>query len=1021
MARWKNCTIYREADYYDGDLQVILDGKPQENLFRRSSYTLRLDLNPHTIKVKFPGFLGTSVTLHAPAGDDDVYYDLGVLENQQIMTHRWGESGESWWAVTWPAPAADLRSIGFDLNKFRSELDFLLNPASGKLYHQMKSRGITEVWVNPNGGGVFFKQLGDDYALERIYYNEIGDAAHTTELQQIWIRREGEAKLIRQFIRDYMQNRYPGLEFVGNDTIRLTAAAPSAAPKTGGDRKLTIRRTPENPSVPVTFHIDLQKAGDVAAGNEYTVTLKDSAAHELLFANYGSDFKKYKLPEGNEPVTLEIGVEADGKVSLRRGVSKWIIGKDGKNIIMPWYSGNKLIRELRSIFRVNMPLYRELYEKDMYLRFAAEKFGIYFWDGEKCAYLFSYKDIVWDWDGQDIYVDSEADFAQLMQFIGQVLNSDACPGLCTVLPNSPLIRKDPESAVRPSVMTSAGEESETTRLIKECIKETLSLSGGKVFEMLLSGKADHIEVSVLLEEVDLSAHYAGADEFDYDDVLTVKYGLECDRIFQDMEKLPTIKAEEMYYTLDEHWERMQLMDRIRDMINDETTFGLYMEEDRIYLDPEVRKRPEYPDVNDSMTTSLLWILVNNEFGEETEFEERIKTHPTTCYLSAEEDRIRITVMEESEGGNTRIVEFPYAECTYDKFPEGVGWETLEIALWQNRYERLTRQEDRAELEDYLMFFIGGIPHVIVEGNSFRSRREGEELIEVEQTLTAKVISQGAAKLFDLNGRFVDILRHSNIAYCQIAVYNDYIKFFFIDSETDEIAESIKYDYNQLADEDFLSGEGCFSRLTCQYETDQLAECIGKSVCQLPYFTCSEYSEGIPNYSNIYLNKELVPMLYVPYVPAKSEEPETSAMPEAVEVPEVPEAETANESKTVETADFAEAEPESAVEPAEEHGPAFSVHASPTTWAMVAAMNLQFADGGGLNRYMKDGGFSGADMTTSAYEIGIGFWKNGACTTRLSMQYAQFNKGIPGEFKSLSEDDQQILQAVIRTAVPYFDV
>ena len=111
------------------------------------------------------------------------------------------------------------------------------------------------------------------------------------------------------------------------------------------------------------------------------------------------------------------------------------------------------------------------------------------------------------------------------------------------------------------------------------------------------------------------------DEYEYDDVLTVQYGLECDRIFRDMEKLPQVGAEELYYYLDEAWERNLLMDSIRAMINDETTFGVYMEEDRIYLDPEVRKRPEHPDVFDSMTSSLLWIQLNNEFGEETDFED----------------------------------------------------------------------------------------------------------------------------------------------------------------------------------------------------------------------------------------------------------------------------------------------------------------------------------------------------------------------------------------------------------------
>ena len=160
-----------------------------------------------------------------------------------------------------------------------------------------------------------------------------------------------------------------------------------------------------------------------------------------------------------------------------------------------------------------------------------------------------------------------------------------------------------------------------------------------------------------------------------------------------------------------------------------------------------------------------------------------------------------------------------------------------------------------------------------------------------------------------------------------------------------------------------------------------------------------------NYARIYLNRDMVPVIDEAFMPASDE---TDVPEEHVEI------EIAAEPELEVTPD---PEPEKAID----NGPAFSVHASPTTWAIVAALNLQFAEGGGLNRYMKDGGFSGADMSTSAWEIGIGFWKNGSCTTRLSIQYVHFNKGIPGEFKSLSEDDQQTLQAVIRTAVPYFDI
>ena len=1048
MSNWRYVNIHREADYYDGDLLVTVDGSVMEPLKRRSRYSLRLDYNIHTIKVRMPGFLGASVTLNVPraSGDIfDVYFDLGVLENQQIMTRRWGESSEAWRSVTWPAPAADLRSMGFDLNRFREELDYLLNPTNGKLYHKMKNSGISQVTVKPDGGGVFFNKLGENDFLERIYYNEIGDMAHTTDLQQIWVRREEEYNLIRQFIRDYMQNRYPGLKFLGRDMITLTSAAPanSSAEKPGsssssGSRNLTIRRTPENHAHPVKFYIGLQEVGNVSAGNSYTVGLKDHDAHELMFiATNTSEMKTYPLPAGSDTVDLEISVSQDGKVSIYRGVSRWIVDKDGKNIIMPWFNGNKLIRELRSLFRpVIGILYKILYEKDIYLRFSAEKYGIYFWNDKKCEFLISYRDIVWNDNGQEIYVDSDVDYAQLMQFMGQVLNSDTCPGLCTILPASPLIRKDPASAVRPSVMTSEGKESETTRLVKERIKEDFSIAGGKLFEMLLSGKVDHIEVNVLREEVDLSAHYTGTDEYDYEDALIVKYGLECDRIFRNLETLPQIMPEECYYSLDEVWERNLLMERIRAMINDETTFGVYMKDDRIYLNPEAAAVPECLDMNNSMTASLLWILLNNEFGEGTDFEGRIQTHPTTCYLKAEEDRLRITVMEESEGGNTRIVEFPYAECTYDKFPEGLGWETLHMELWQNRFKQLEREEDRAELEDYLMFFVGCIPHVIVEGNSFRSRRPGEELIDVDQTLTAKVMSQKTVKLFDLNGKFVDILRHSNISRCQIAVYHDYINFLFVDT-MDETIDKCTYEFTELADADFLSGEGCFSRLTCLVETDQLSAYLGKAVCRLPYFQCGYYPMGEPNYGDIYLNREMVPVLDEAYhaeeitEPAKSESPAKSEEPELPDIPEVPEIpEVSVPPEIAETPAFsdvpevtAESEPKAVPEPepVDDNGPAFSVHASPTTWAIVAAMNLQFAEGGGLNRYMKDGGFSGADMSTSAWEIGIGFWKNGSCTTRLSIQYVHFNKGIPGEFKSLSDDDQQTLQAVIRTAVPYFDI
>lgn len=1013
MSRWRYFTIYREADYYDGDLQVIVDGANQENIHHRSRYALRLDLNAHTIKVKFPGFLGASVTLRAPAGDDDVYYDLGVNQNQEIMARGWGETNPAYHAMIWPAPASSLQELGIVPAKLREELKILLNSANGSLYRKMRDSSINNVIVKADGGAIFFKTMTGDNTLERIYYNEIGDDSVTSDVQHVWIRREGEAKLIRQFICDFVErSNYPGLHMYSDMLTMDTSVSAQQNYGTSGSsnstRKVVLTRTPENNDVAIEMYHGHTKLGTLQKPGQYTLQLTPQytqhgnfSMDELTFIETKSyTSKKFVIMEGNEDINLEVEFSNSGFISLRSKVKRWHVTPDGQSIFVSWVNPEKLIRELkRQLYPVSGYVYKYIYEKDAYLLPKFSLGDIIIEDNGTFVSYIGAKNYAWGFegDGTGISVNSEDDAEEIMSIIRKFVNSDACPGLRTVTPTSNLICKDTSSAVKPSVFTPTGEEAETTKRVKAAIKESFSISGGKLFELLLSGKADHIEVGVLREMVELSAHYAGTDEFDYDDVLTVNFAQEYEKVWGDKEITSKLRGDDLYTVLEEAWERNYLMDIIRNLINDEATFGVYMKDDRIYIDPEALKKPEYPDVNDSMTTSLLWIMVNNEFGEETDFEERIKEHPATCYLTAEEDKVRITVMEESDGGQTRTVEFPYAECTYDKFPEGIGWENLSMELWKNRYERLAREEDRTELEDYLMYFIGCIPHVIVEGNSFRSRRSGEELIEVEQTLTAKVMGQNAAKLFDLNGQFVDILRHSDIDYCQIAVYNDYIKFLFIDRETDEIAESIKYDYNQLADVDFLSGEGCFSRLTCQYETDQLAECIGKAVCQLPYFRCGEYSVGTPNYSDIYINHDVVPGLETAYASVKSGEPEGKVTLKVTE-----------ESKPSE-------------DDVIDNGPSFSIHASPTTWAIVAAMNLQFAEGGGLNCYMHDGGFSGADMITSAYEIGIGFWKNGECSTRLFMQYTQFNKGIPGEFKCLGEGDQQILQSVIRTAVPYFDI
>ena len=302
------------------------------------------------------------------------------------------------------------------------------------------------------------------------------------------------------------------------------------------------------------------------------------------------------------------------------------------------------------------------------------------------------------------------------------------------------------------------------------------------------------------------------------------------------------------------------------------------------------EQPEHPDMYNSLTSRGVWSALYHTFGEGS-FVNVVKNIPVTCLVTAEREAVRVIMMMEDEeqikelgGMEIPSFEYNYAKCTQQQFRESLEMgETVTPEKMQNNFTLLEHEEDRAELTDYLMMFIEAIPHVIVEGNTFRSRRPGEEILEIDQTLTAKVMSHKMVQLFERDGEIMDILRRKNIEYCLIASYNEYLKIIFVDTDG-ETNHTIRYDFSDLVDADFLEGEGCFSRLTCAYERDALDEYLGRAVCDMPYFRPCVTASGEEMFCYIYLNKDIVSEMDDDIVPPAEEEPEVPEAPAEAEVP-----------------------------------------------------------------------------------------------------------------------------------------
>lgn len=578
-------------------------------------------------------------------------------------------------------------------------------------------------------------------------------------------------------------------------------------------------------------------------------------------------------------------------------------------------------------------------------------------------------------------LESDEEQETLQQILEEFIKSDQCPGITMI---------NDEICLEPGYGIDIADSATTSFLRGDYLKSLFG-NRGILCDALMSPveAAEYIDVAVGFKGVSFNGHYPGMKKGEVKTLYTILLeDVNTETVLMAAEQMKGVRGMgPVYHSLETQQQRDDVLDIIREFINDDLVYA-QMKGSRITVNPEVNKRPAHPNMDHSLTSALLWHIMLTRFGENSDFAKKTKKTPAACFVTAEADRLRVNIMYEDEAGTTEVFEVPYTDCTANELPE--TYDALKLRDWQNRFERLDDPADQKELVDYLMWMMDVFPHIIIEGNSFRSRRSNEEIIEVGQTLTGQMMARKVVKLFDLDGEFIHILRHSNISFCHIAGYKDYLAFIFNDQDGN-VVKTIYHDFSELVDEDFLSGEDCFDHLTCGYEKDELSYFLGSAVGKLPYMRTR--SEEHLDSNILFINQDMVPMLSEPYLPdpAKFEEPNTADIPAISEVPE-----TSAE-------------------------PAWSVETSATTKAVIADLMKQFGPGGGMPQFMKDMGLSRTELMTGSSEIVIGFWRGDACTSRISMQYAQYALGEDGAYQVLSEEDQKKLQNFILTAVPYFSV
>ena len=832
-------------------------------------------------------------------------------------------------------------------------------------------------------------------------------------------------------------------------------------------RKLTIHRDSACPKFYLRVnvgHIPLHLLGrSLGAGDSVSFHI-DTLEHDLELTPHGftdGTLKKVTVPAGDADIDVFVTVTKEKQVIIKESIagSKKAETSGGtskveKNFLPGGLSDAKLKNVLNRLLKENgAPLYDNLVKQNKFgptlLRVevgtSAVSFNLKVENGFQTVCTLVYSDFAEEAytnnrRGQ-LTLSSQEERDSVLQFIRDFVCSynsirEATLFLC-MKGKDIYLEEEYAFNLRQHLLerTEYIYGSSTTYLLKMKLKELLDPENGKIYQWLKHSEFDCVRFGAVDDCIVFEAHFLNSDQPIIEELF-----------YKDINRSTGVDTVNPFDYLETGEKERLLNEILRDFIDSDLCPGVYIEDDEIRLEPgfgydtslagegpdpvvepepiveaepfpeepETPAKPEHPDIFDSLTSRGVWSALYHTFGEGS-FVNVVKNIPVTCLVTAERDAVRVVMMMEDEkqlkelgGMEIPTFEYNYSKCTQKQFQESLEMgETITADKLQNNFDVLEHEEDRAELIDYLMMFIEAIPHVIVEGNTFRSRRPGEEIIEIEQTLTAKVMSHKMVQLFELDGEIMDILRRKNIRYCLIGSYNEYLKIIFVDTD-DETIHTIRYDFSDLVDADFLEGEGCFSRLTCGYERDALEAYLGKAVCDMPYFRPGITASGEELFWEIYLNKDIVPALDEDFVPPAEEE---------TEVPEIPEVST--EPVIIDDVDFEDFDtPDTASE--EPEGPVYTVQSSPTTWAIVAHLNMQFAVGGGLSQFMKAMGFDQVNLKASAAELILEFEKSGVSCSTMQLPYKQFNKGIEGEFETLGDEgDADKLLTILKNSAPYF--
>ncbi len=552
--------------------------------------------------------------------------------------------------------------------------------------------------------------------------------------------------------------------------------------------------------------------------------------------------------------------------------------------------------------------------------------------------------------------------------------------------------------------------SPTTAAVKEYIADYIDPAKGAPVPVLLHAlnTFEHLRVSVGSEAVTFFACHKEVDD---------QKIASCSYAFANQNLAGTAGT---FTSLNTLGQRNQLLTAIRDFVNNECP-GVTMKGTKIYQDASsvgknagksVRKTTT-PDVNESLTAIEVTAAVMRNFDEKSEFAADLDRVAKTCLLSVEEDRVKVTIMVEDfetahalPDAGTQVKEFVYSEVDTSAYFE-LNYQVSQKNL-DNQFDFLVREEDRQILMEKILSNLRNMSHLIVEGNTFRSRRKGEELIDVEHTLTAAAMKHKVMKLFTPDSKLVNVLRYSNVNYCQISPSENDISFVYIDMDS-EICEIIRYTFEELVGPELLEGEDCFGELRYGHEKDMLSGVIGQGLYTLPYLksyyemTFDSYpvsdlqqSLGMTFYSAICLNTDVISKTSDVYetpawIKGAQEDPEES------EIPEIPD------------------EPE--------HPAKSTLADSPTTQGIIAQLEDYFKEGGAFNLLMQIMQIEIAVLSAGSEGIGVGFLKrlpDGSLDVagHFDLHYKNFGAGEDGAFTKLDMDQQEKLQEILWNEFPF---